>query len=166
MHSHSSEGSKEDKPTTTAVTSVASSTQTHEEDSKSHEKPHPSKISTEAVDPVLEDAPLKPAPFVYCDGCDRRWTVMDEPLYNCADCVGLTDLDQKCYDLLMRDQLKTRGFKCKKTHTFIQIPSWDGTRFKDMPKGYLPVPANVSKDTKWISCDEWKETLRKLYLPE
>jgi hypothetical protein len=166
VQSHSTDRSKEDKPTTTAVTSVASGTSIHEEDLESHEKPHPSKISTSSVDPVLEDAPLKPAQFVGCDGCDRWWTVMDEPIYTCADCVGQTQLDQKCYDLLMKDQLKTRGFKCKKTHTFIQIPSWDSARFKDMPKDYLPVPTNVSRDTKWISPDEWKATLRELYLPE
>ncbi|KAI0394939.1 hypothetical protein F5Y17DRAFT_234248 [Xylariaceae sp. FL0594] len=165
VHSHSS--SVDHRPAHGSTgTSIASHTTTPTEDAESHEKPHPSKISTDVVEPSMEGAPPKPAQLVACDGCDRWWTVMEEPLYTCADCVGQIQLDQQCYDLLMKDQLKTRGFRCKKTHTFIQLPAWDAARFKDMPKGYLPIPASVSQDNRWISCEEWKKKIQSLYLPD
>ncbi|KAI0469130.1 hypothetical protein F4859DRAFT_488674 [Xylaria cf. heliscus] len=121
-------------------------------------------ISTDIVELIPENAPPKPTWFVGCDGCDRQWTVMDVPLLTCADCVGNIQLDHQCYALLMNDQLRMKGFKCKKEHKFLEIPSWDAQRFKDLPKGYLPLPANNPK--RWIPLEEWKETLRRRYLPE
>ncbi|KAI1178306.1 hypothetical protein F4777DRAFT_538203 [Nemania sp. FL0916] len=111
--------------------------------------------------------PPKPTWFVGCDGCDGTWTVMDEPLYNCADCVGHVQLDARCHALLMRDELHLKGFMCRKEHKFLEIPAWDAERFRDLPKGCLPVPAQVGGDKgekKWISLEEWKEGLRRRYL--
>ncbi|KAK5626047.1 hypothetical protein RRF57_001763 [Xylaria bambusicola] len=69
---------------------------------------------------------------------------MDQPLLNCADCVGNIQLDYKCYALLMQDELKIPGFKCRKEHKFLEIPSWDEARFKDMPKNYLPLSPDLN----------------------
>ncbi|KAI8955339.1 hypothetical protein F4801DRAFT_528896 [Xylaria longipes] len=123
-----------------------------------------SRIVTDVVEAAPKGAPPKPTWFVSCDGCDRQWTVMDEPLLNCADCVGNVQLDRRCHTLLMNDQLNIEGFKCKKEHKFLEIPSWDAERFKDLPRGYLPLPANNQK--RWLPLEEWKETLRRLYLSE
>ncbi|KAI1741476.1 hypothetical protein F4680DRAFT_66146 [Xylaria scruposa] len=133
-------------------------------DEEAQPKATPARIATDIVEAAPEDAPPKPTWFVGCDGCDGQWTVMDEPLLNCADCVGNIQLDRRCHALLMNDQLNIKGFKCKKEHKFLEIPSWDAERFKDMPRGCLPLPVNNSK--RWIPLEEWKETLRRLYLPE
>ncbi|KAI1757896.1 hypothetical protein F4782DRAFT_475563 [Xylaria castorea] len=127
-------------------------------------KAPPARIATDIVEAAPEDAPPKPTWFVGCDGCDGQWTVMDEPLLNCVDCVGNIQLDRRCHALLMNDQLNIKGSKCKKEHKFIEIPSWDAERFKDLPRGCLPLPVNNPK--RWVPLEEWKETLRRLYLPE
>jgi hypothetical protein len=128
--------------------------------------PQPASISTDIVESVPDDAPWEPALLVICDGCDKGWAVMDEPLYTCADCVGEVQLDRQCHALLMKDQLKKKGFRCKKEHKYFEIPKWDAERFKDVPRGCLPLPASVSKERRWIPLDEWKRTLRELYLPD
>ncbi|KAI3321313.1 hypothetical protein HD806DRAFT_503713 [Xylariaceae sp. AK1471] len=124
------------------------------------------RISTDIVEPTSDDTPWEPPLFVICDGCDKGWAVMDEPLYTCADCVGNVQLNRQCHTLLVNDQLKVKGLRCKKDHKFFEVPKWDGERFKDMPRGCLPLPASVSKEKRWITLDEWKETLRRLYLLE
>ncbi|KAI1129707.1 hypothetical protein F5Y10DRAFT_237803 [Nemania abortiva] len=124
-------------------------------------KTPPTRIATDIVEAAPEDAPPKPTWFVACECCDGHWTVMDQPLFCCADCVGNV-LDRRCYDLLMNDQINLRGFNCKKEHKFLEIPAWDGERFGDMPRGYLPLPGN--KEKRWIALEEWKETLRRQYL--
>lgn len=128
--------------------------------------PPPAPITTNIVESIPDDAPKQPPFFVGCAGCDKWWTVMDEPLYTCADCTGLIQLDRKCRDLHMRDELKKKGLKCKKEHKFIEIAKWEGERFRDMPKDCLPLPSRVSNEKKWITPDEWKQTVRALYLPE
>ncbi|KAI0102249.1 hypothetical protein GGR51DRAFT_292783 [Nemania sp. FL0031] len=125
-------------------------------------KTPPARIATDIVEAAPDEAPPKPMWYVSCDGCGRQWTVTDEPLFNSADCLGDILLDRRCYDLLMKDQLDVKGLKCKKEHKFFEIPAWDGELYKDMPKGYLPLPANNPK--KWIPLEEWKETLRRKYL--
>ncbi|KAI1814233.1 hypothetical protein GGS20DRAFT_429972 [Poronia punctata] len=159
-HAHTGEEAKEDKH-------IGTNNAVKENAGDLHERPVPAKISTEiAVDPVLDNKPEKPIQFVSCDGCDTWWTVMDEPLYSCADCLGHVQLDQKCHDLLISDQLNKRGLKCKKTHAFVLLPAWDGPRFKGMPKGCLPVPAVVSAEEGWIPAEEWKNRLKKQYLED
>ncbi|KAJ8126198.1 hypothetical protein O1611_g7440 [Lasiodiplodia mahajangana] len=125
-------------------------------------KTPPARIATDIVEAAPDEAPPKPTWFVACDGCGGQWTVMDEPLFTCADSVGNIYLDRRCHDLLMKDQLDLKGFRCKKEHRFIEIPAWDGERYNGMPKGYLPLPANNPK--KWTPLEEWKETLRRKYL--
>ncbi|KAJ8120703.1 hypothetical protein ONZ43_g2657 [Nemania bipapillata] len=150
------------KPVRTA-TSASAPELTHKEE-EVPAKTLPARIATDIVEAAPDDAPPKPTWFVGCDGCDGQWTVMDEPLYNCADCVGNIQLDRRCYDLHMKDELLLKAFKCKKEHKFLEIPAWDGERFKDLPKGFLPLSANNQK--KWMPLDEWKEKLRQKYLPE
>ncbi|KAI1189668.1 hypothetical protein F5B17DRAFT_390131 [Nemania serpens] len=129
-------------------------------------KASPARVATDIVEDDPDDAPAKPTWFVGCDGCYGQWTVMDEPLFNCADCVGNIQLDRQCYDLLKDDQLDMKGLKCRKEHKFLEIPAWDGERFKDMPRGCLPLPAQLNQGKRWIPLEEWKERLRQLYLPE
>ncbi|KAI0203625.1 hypothetical protein F4808DRAFT_417300 [Astrocystis sublimbata] len=122
----------------------------------------PRRIETDIVE--AEDAPLKPTKLVYCDGCDNHWTVIDEPLMDCADCVSNVQFCQRCHALLMNGELKRKGLKCKREHKFAVIPAWDAERFKDLPKSCLPLPADNPK--RWVPLEEWKETLKRLYLPE
>lgn len=154
---------KEDgKPIRTATTSSAP--ESAHKDQEVQPKAHPARIATDIVEAAPEDAPSKPTWFVGCDGCDGQWTVLDVPLLNCADCVGDIQLHRQCHALLMNDQLHVKGFKCKKEHKFIEIPSWDAERFKDIPRGCLPLP--VGNQKRGIPLEEWKETLRRRYLPE
>ncbi|KAL7622040.1 hypothetical protein AAE478_007541 [Parahypoxylon ruwenzoriense] len=111
-----------------------------------------------------EDAPEKPTWFVSCDGCDKEWTVMDVPLYVCSDCVGALQLCPECHALLQKGELKKKGFKCKKEHAFIQIPKWDPSLVEGMPKACVPLPDSKDKSKRWITLDEWKGELRRLYL--
>ncbi|KAF2972637.1 hypothetical protein GQX73_g913 [Xylaria multiplex] len=147
-------------------TATASSAPELGHEDEGFQRAPPTRITTDIIEAAPEDAPPKPTWFVACDGCDKQWTVMNEPLFNCADCVGDIVLDRQCHSLLMKDELKVRGFKCKKEHKFLEIPSWDEARFKDLPKNCLPVPVNADSHKRWIPLDEWKENLRKQYLSE
>ncbi|KAI0444238.1 hypothetical protein F4803DRAFT_512461 [Xylaria telfairii] len=154
---------KEDGKPIRAATTPSASESAH----KDHEiqpKAHPARIATDIVEAAPEDAPSKPTWFVGCDGCDGQWTVLDVPLLNCADCVGDVQLHRQCHTLFMNDQLHMKGFKCKKEHKFFEIPSWDAERFKAIPRGCLPLPAGTQK--RGVPLEEWKETLRRRYLPE
>ncbi|TGJ85004.1 hypothetical protein E0Z10_g3730 [Xylaria hypoxylon] len=102
-------GDNNGKPARTATASSAP--ELAHEDKEFQPKVLPTRIATDIVEAVLDDAPPKPTWFVGCDGCDGQWTVMDEPLLNCADCVGNIQLDRQCHALLMKDELKLPGFK-------------------------------------------------------
>ncbi|RWA09240.1 hypothetical protein EKO27_g5854 [Xylaria grammica] len=157
-------GENDGKPVRTGT--AASAPELLHEDKEFQPKARPARIATDIVEAEPEDAPPKPTWFVGCDGCDRQWTVMDEPLLNCADCVGNIQLDRQCHALLMKDELKIPGFKCKKEHKFLEIPSWDEERAKDVPKNCVLLPASASNQKKWIPLDQWKENLTKKYLQE
>ncbi|KAI1498298.1 hypothetical protein F5X99DRAFT_334647 [Biscogniauxia marginata] len=120
---------------------------------------------SEASEDPLGSTPSKPGWMVTCAGCDKRWTVMDVPLYTCADCVGSVQLDEECHALLTKGQLNVRGLKCKKDHVFIPIPRWEPTLFAGMPKKCLPLPDGDEK-RRWISVDEFKGELRRIYLDD
>ncbi|KAJ3571506.1 hypothetical protein NPX13_g5354 [Xylaria arbuscula] len=152
----------EGKPVRTRTTSSAPDPAHGNDDFLTKEKP--TRISTDIVEAAPEDAPPKPTWFVACDGCEESWTVMDQPLLNCADCVGNVQLDSKCHALLMKDELQIPGSKCRKEHKFLEIPSWDEVRFKGLPKHYLPLSADANEQRKWIPLDEWKMKLTKQYL--
>ncbi|KAI8631164.1 hypothetical protein F5Y19DRAFT_425266 [Xylariaceae sp. FL1651] len=166
VHSHSDDTLKDiDKPVRmSSAPPVPGSA--HESDDDIHVRVPPKKISTDIVESAPYGAPPKPTWFVSCDGCGGQWTVMDEPLYTCADCVGTVQLDHKCHELLMNDQLKKKGLVCKKEHKFLEVPSFDEERFKDMPQGCVPLPDSKGNEKRWITLDEWKNTLRQLYLPD
>ncbi|KAI3333475.1 hypothetical protein F4824DRAFT_503022 [Ustulina deusta] len=156
---------EDEKPARTATTSSAPDI-AHEDEGFQPKTPPP-RIATDIVEAESKDAPRRPTWFVGCDGnCSEQWTVMDQPLFNCADCVGNVQLDRQCHALLMRDELRIPGFKCRKEHKFLEIPNWDEERFKDMPTNCLPLSANTNNQKRWIPLDEWKENLRKQYLPE
>lgn len=155
-------GKGEGKPVRTRTSSSAPDPAHGGEDFQQKERP--TTISTDIVEAAPEDAPPKPTWFVACDGCDEQWTVMDQPLLNCADCVGNVQLDYKCHALLMKDELRIPGFKCRKEHKFLEIPNWDDARFKDMPRHCLPLSADANHQKRWIPLDEWKMNLRNQYL--
>ncbi|KAI1078789.1 hypothetical protein F5B20DRAFT_591105 [Whalleya microplaca] len=111
-----------------------------------------------------EDKPAKPSWLVSCDGCDKQWTIMDVPLYTCSDCVGTIQLDKGCHALLMDGKLKKKGFRCKKEHSFIEIPEWDPKLVDGMPKGCVPLPDSQDKEKRWTTLDQWKTDLKNLYL--
>ncbi|KAI2472939.1 hypothetical protein F4781DRAFT_294558 [Annulohypoxylon bovei var. microspora] len=139
--------------------------------SKSDPKSQSSEIIREptpelkALDVVeVSDDPAQPGWVVSCDGCYRQYTVMDEPLYTCADCLGATQLDAGCHALLLKGELKEKkGFTCKKEHTFIELPRWDEKEYEGMPRGSVPLP-DGENGKKWITLEEWKKELRELYL--
>ncbi|KAI0451336.1 hypothetical protein F5B21DRAFT_516841 [Xylaria acuta] len=161
--SHNGDAAKEIGKLVRTATAPSAPDSAHKDEEMQPKAP-PTRIATDIVEAAPDDAPPKPTWFVGCDGCDGQWTVMDVPLLTCADCVGNVQLDRQCHALLMNDQLDIKGFKCKKEHKFLEIPSWDAERFKDLPRGCLPLPANNPK--RWVPLEEWKETLRQLYLPE
>ncbi|KAI1141311.1 hypothetical protein F5Y05DRAFT_256922 [Hypoxylon sp. FL0543] len=109
---------------------------------------------------------VQPTWIVSCDGCYKQWTVMDEPLYTCADCLGVIQLDRDCHARLLKGELKKRRFECRKEHTFMEIPKLDASSFEGMPKGSVPLPDSTDKGKRWITLDEWKGQLRKLYLDD
>ncbi|KAI0155228.1 hypothetical protein GGR57DRAFT_464602 [Xylariaceae sp. FL1272] len=161
-HSPSSETRKDiEKPVQTSTAHPPDGTA-----QVSDEQPHPTRISTDIVEVTPPNAPPKPTWFVGCDGCDKEWTLMDEPLYTCADTVGVEQLCRDCYALLMNDQLRRKGVKSKKEHKFLDIPAWDEDRYENMPHNYLPLPNSKDGAKRWISQEEWKQNLRRLYLPE
>ncbi|KAI0407243.1 hypothetical protein F4802DRAFT_46589 [Xylaria palmicola] len=163
VQSQSGDSAKEsEKPGRTGTASSAPAP-AHADD-ETPARPPPARISTDIVEAAPDDAPLKPTWFVGCDGCDGQWTVMDEPLFNCADCVGDIQLDRRCYELHKKGELRIKGLKCKKEHKFLEIPSWDAERFQQMPRGCLPLPANMNHQRRWIPLEEWRENLRRLYL--
>ncbi|KAI0433793.1 hypothetical protein F5Y09DRAFT_298217 [Xylaria sp. FL1042] len=129
-------------------------------------KAPPTRISTDIVEATPEEAPPKPTWFVSCDGCEEQWTVMDQPLLYCADCVGTVVLNSRCHDSLMKGELKISGLKCRKEHKFLEIPPWDEVRFRGMPKNYLPLSTSANNQKAWIPLDEWKENLKRQYLVE
>ncbi|KAK6957134.1 hypothetical protein Daesc_002419 [Daldinia eschscholtzii] len=119
---------------------------------------------SESSDDESVEAPEKPFPFVCCDGCDKQWTIMDVPLYTCADCLGQIQFDSECYELHKKGELKRKGLKCTKEHVFIGIPAFDASLYEGMPKGSVPLPDFKPGEKRWISLDEWKDELRKLYI--
>ncbi|KAI1260170.1 hypothetical protein F5Y18DRAFT_406504 [Xylariaceae sp. FL1019] len=161
-HSPQSEIPKHvDKPTQTSAAHPPDGTT-----QATAEQPHPSRISTDIVEVTPPSTPPKPTWFVGCAGCDKEWTLMDEPLYTSADTVGVEKLCGECYALLMKDQLPRKGLKSKKEHKFLDIPAWDEDRYGDMPHNCLPLPKSKDDTKRWILLEEWKESLRRLYLPE
>ncbi|KAI0887806.1 uncharacterized protein GGS22DRAFT_154345 [Annulohypoxylon maeteangense] len=137
---------------------------------KGEHKSQPSEVIREptpelkAPEPAcISDDPNQPGWFVSCDGCYKQWTVIDEPVYTCADCLGATQLDAECYALLLKGELKKKGINCKKEHTFIELPNWDEKEYEGMPKGSVPLP-DGEKGKKWMTLEEWKKELRGLYL--
>lgn len=110
----------------------------------------------------------EPEVCVTCDGvCGRKWTIIDEPLYTCADCVGGVQFDQGCYELLQKGDLRKRDLPCKKEHEMFVIPKWDPALMHDLPEGCVPlVNGDGVGDTgkRWITMDEWKARLRHRYL--
>ncbi|KAI8965147.1 hypothetical protein F5Y11DRAFT_37295 [Daldinia sp. FL1419] len=109
-------------------------------------------------------APEKPTWNVGCDGCDKRWTIMEAPLYSCADCLSQIQIDSECYARHEKGELKIRGTKCREEDVYIKIPGFDASFYKDMPKGSVTVPDAKDGEKRWISLDEWKDELKKLYL--
>ncbi|KAI0120920.1 hypothetical protein F4776DRAFT_232288 [Hypoxylon sp. NC0597] len=117
----------------------------------------------------VDGGPIQPTWLVSCDGCYKQWTVMDEPLYTCADCLGVIQLDKECHAQLLKGELKKKQrFECRKEHSFMEIPKLDAGLFEGMPKGCVPLPDSGGGDKakRWITLDEWKGELRKLYLDE
>ncbi|KAI1100326.1 hypothetical protein F4804DRAFT_348596 [Jackrogersella minutella] len=112
----------------------------------------------------VHDGPLQPVAFVSCDGCYRQWTVMGEPLYTCADCLGATQFDAECHALLLRDEMQKKGVRCRKDHAFIELPKWDAREYEGMPKNCVPLPDGTGGGKRWITLEEWKRELRGLYL--
>ncbi|KAI1799920.1 hypothetical protein F4811DRAFT_69805 [Daldinia bambusicola] len=127
-----------------------------------HELLTPSKVGDNEIVEVFE----KPAAYLSCDGCDKQWTVADEPLYTCADCLGQMQFDGECYVRHKKGQLKKKGLKCMKEHTFIQVPGFDANLYQDMPKGSVPLPDSKPGEKIWMSLNEWKDELKKLYLDD
>ncbi|KAI0846413.1 hypothetical protein F5Y00DRAFT_145193 [Daldinia vernicosa] len=124
------------------------------------EPPTPSKATSDNA----AAAPREPSWYVWCDGCEKRWAVADAPLYTCADCLGEVQLDGECYELHKKGELKKKGLKCTKEHTFIEIAAFDASLYKDIPKGSVPLPDAKPEEKRWMSLDEWKDELKKLYL--
>ncbi|GAW26095.1 putative neutral amino acid permease protein [Rosellinia necatrix] len=162
-HSPNGDIAKDDGKAVRTARSSSAPNPAHEE---AQPRAPPARISTDIVEAAPDDAPPKPTSFVICDGCDKEWTVMDEPLLSCADCVGIVQLDRQCHASFMKGELKKKGLRCKKEHRFLEVPSWDADRFSPMPKGYLPFPVNADSQKRWIPLEEWKKTLKRLYLPE
>ncbi|KAI1649310.1 uncharacterized protein F4817DRAFT_33587 [Daldinia loculata] len=123
------------------------------------EPPTPSKATNDNA-----AAPEKPSWFVSCDGCDKQWTVVNEPLYTCADCLGQIQLDSECYELHKKGELKKKGLKCTKEHAFVEVSAFDASLYKDIPKASVPLPDAKPGEKRWMSLDEWKDELRKVYL--
>ncbi|KAI1420010.1 hypothetical protein F5Y12DRAFT_166438 [Xylaria sp. FL1777] len=165
VHHQNGHAGKDDKKSVKTA-SASSTPDSRLEDEEFQLKVPPTRISTDVVQAEQEEAPPKPKAFVRCDACKEQWTVMDQPLLTCADCVGNVRLDKRCHDLLMKGELKIPGFKCRKEHKFLEIPSWDEARFRNMPKHHVPLAANANSQKSWIPLDEWKENLRRQYLKE
>ncbi|RYP79874.1 hypothetical protein DL770_006479 [Monosporascus sp. CRB-9-2] len=109
--------------------------------------------------------PQKPSSFVSCDGCGKQWTVMEVPLYTCADCVGDVQFDEDCYALLQKGELRTRNLRCRKDHEMFLIPKWEPGIMRDVPKGCVPLVEGSDKDgNKWVTMEEWKRRLVTKYL--
>ncbi|KAI0169269.1 hypothetical protein GGR52DRAFT_514396 [Hypoxylon sp. FL1284] len=113
----------------------------------------------------------KPAWFVACDGCDRRWTVMDEPLRTCADCVGTTQLCVACHGQLLgvggaglEQKKMKKDFRCARGHAFVEVPAWDPSLAAGLPRACVPLPDGADPSRRWITLDEWKAELRRTYL--
>ncbi|RYP75899.1 hypothetical protein DL771_002163 [Monosporascus sp. 5C6A] len=110
-------------------------------------------------------APEKPDSFVGCDGCGKEWTVMEVPLYTCADCVGDVQFDEDCYALLQKGELRTTNVRCRKDHEMFLIPKWEPGIMRGVPKGCVPLVDGPDKDgNKWITMKEWKNRLESKYL--
>ncbi|OTB03693.1 hypothetical protein M426DRAFT_12405 [Hypoxylon sp. CI-4A] len=109
------------------------------------------------------DTPEQPSWLVQCDGCSKQYTVLDTPIYTCADCLGDVQLDADCYALHKKGELKKKGSNCV-GHSFIELPKWDAKLYEGMPRGYVPLPDSTDKAKRWIPLDEWKGELRTLYL--
>ncbi|KAI1322872.1 hypothetical protein F5Y16DRAFT_385424 [Xylariaceae sp. FL0255] len=132
-------------------------------------RPKPARISTETLEPpTTGKAPAKPTPFVYCDGvCGREWTVVDEVLCSCADCVGIEQLCRDCHALLLNDQLKKKDFHGSKTHKYLELQAWDAQRFAGIPPNCVPLPDDTDANGRpWITLEAWKSELKKQYLPD
>ncbi|KAI1356061.1 hypothetical protein F5Y01DRAFT_310246 [Xylaria sp. FL0043] len=165
VHLHNGNSEKyHNKPIRTST--AASAPLPAHEDEESEARTPPTRIATDIVEAAPEEAPPKPTWFVSCDGCDEQWTVMDQPLFYCADCVGTVVLNSRCHDLLLKGELKIPGSTCRKEHKFLEIPAWDEERFKDMPKHCLPLPPSANSQKAWIPLEEWKENLKRHYLVE
>ncbi|KAI0973487.1 hypothetical protein F4678DRAFT_426890, partial [Xylaria arbuscula] len=162
-HSQNGDTVKDDVKPVRSSTAASAPESTHENGEFQLRAP-PSRIATDIIEAAPREAPPKPTWFIGCAGCDEKWTVMDQPLLSCADCVGNTKLDHRCYSLHMQGELKIPGFKCRKEHQFLEIPSWDEARFKDMPKHCVPLTADINSQKRWIPLDEWKENLKRQYL--
>ncbi|KAI2608023.1 hypothetical protein GGR54DRAFT_393194 [Hypoxylon sp. NC1633] len=117
------------------------------------------------AEPASEE-PEKPEPIVGCDACGKQYVIVEMPVYTCADCVGRIHLCQECHALLMQDKLEKKLFNCKKSHehAFMEIPPWDASLIERMPRGCVPLPDSWEGGRRWMTLDDWKGELRKLYL--
>ncbi|KAI0015185.1 hypothetical protein F4780DRAFT_107735 [Xylariomycetidae sp. FL0641] len=131
----------------------------------SSESPESSASSSSSEGTSNSEVPSKPGSLVECDSCHKRWTVTDVPLYTCADCVGELQLCPDCHALLMQDQVRERNFGCRRDHAFFQIPEWRPELYVDMSRGCVPLP-DASGGRNWITLEEWRGWLKKLYLED
>lgn len=126
-----------------------------------------STTSTGISDANATHGPQRPSIYAECDGCGRRWTVMEEPLYACADCVGDVHLDEGCHARLLKGEPmpgKKRNLRCRKEHEMFLIPKWDTALVRDMPKDCVPLLDGADKGKKWVTLAEWKGQLNGKYL--
>ncbi|RYP10329.1 hypothetical protein DL765_008139 [Monosporascus sp. GIB2] len=109
--------------------------------------------------------PQKPNSYISCDGCGKQWTVMEVPLYTCADCVGDVQFDEDCYALLQKGELRAKDLRCSKDHEMFLISRWEPAVMRDVPKGCVPLVDGPDKDgNRWITMEEWKRRLESKYL--
>lgn len=112
--------------------------------------------------------PFEPTWIIACDGCGRRWTVMDAAVWACADCVGTQHLCVDCKPRMDRGELQRSGLAlglvCKRDHEMMLVPPWDPTLADVLPMDGVPLPEPAADGRRWITMNEWKDRLRKKYL--
>ncbi|KAK5653840.1 hypothetical protein OQA88_8000 [Cercophora sp. LCS_1] len=126
---------------------------------------------TSSTSAALYPDPNQPSPpyrRIFCDGCGRQYFCVDVPLYTCMDCVGLTQFDEECYQLLQQDQLVLdKSILCLKHHEFILLPAWTPGAAEGIPKNSVLLPLKEGEERQaWVTIEEWKRQLREQYLPE
>jgi hypothetical protein len=90
-----------------------------------------------------------------CDGrCGFDWTYASE-MYCCRDCIGF-QFEAGCYAKIQAGTLRRKV--CDKSHEFFFVPKWDHERMDAVPKGSVPVGAEV------LTLEEWKGRIRKRYV--